>query len=215
MTQPVERHPFEPFLPKGCRLLMLGSFPPAEKRWAMRFYYPNYINDMWRIFGIVFFNNKQYFVDEPHKTFKLELLIPFLEEKGVGLFDTATAVRRTTGTAADKDLEVVEPTDLSALLRKIPDCKAIVTTGEKATDVLRAWFGIAQTPAVGAYVDFTFEGRALRLYRMPSSSRAYPMKLENKAAIYKPMLTTLLSNKEEGKSKPRHTNLSTSTRKNE
>lgn len=205
MTQPVERHPFEPFLPKGCRLLMLGSFPPAEKRWAMRFYYPNYINDMWRIFGIVFFNDKQYFVDEARKTFHLDALIPFLEAKGVGLFDTATAVRRTTGTAADKDLEVVEPTDLSALLRQIPACKAIVTTGEKATDVLRTWFGIAQAPAVGAYVDFTFEGRALRLYRMPSSSRAYPMKLERKAEIYKPMLTTLLADNEADEGEHRQT----------
>ena len=31
-SQPVETHPFEPFLPEGCRLLMLGSFPPSEKR---------------------------------------------------------------------------------------------------------------------------------------------------------------------------------------
>ena len=41
-----ERHPFTPFLPDGCRLLMLGSFPPGEQRWSMRFYYPNFTNDM-------------------------------------------------------------------------------------------------------------------------------------------------------------------------
>ena len=56
--QPVERHPFEPFLPQGCRLLMLGSFPPAPKRWAMKFYYPNFTNDMWRIFGLCFYSDK-------------------------------------------------------------------------------------------------------------------------------------------------------------
>ena len=53
-----------------------------------------------------------HFVDEPNKTFKLDELRAFLTEKGVGLYDTATAVNRITGTAADKDLEVVEPTDL-------------------------------------------------------------------------------------------------------
>ena len=52
-----ERHPFTPFLPDGCRLLMLGSFPPGEQRWSMRFYYPNFTNDMWRIFGLCFFND--------------------------------------------------------------------------------------------------------------------------------------------------------------
>lgn len=35
---------------------------------------------------------------------------------------------------------------------------------------------------------FVTEGRELRLYRMPSSSRAYPMKLEKKAVFYRKML---------------------------
>ena len=35
-----ERHPLDPFLPSGARLLMLGSFPPQRKRWSMEFFYP-------------------------------------------------------------------------------------------------------------------------------------------------------------------------------
>lgn len=190
----IEHHPFEPFLPTNAKMLMLGSFPPAEKRWTMPFYYPNYINDMWRIFGIVFFHNKEYFVDALNKTFKLDLLKQFLQQKGVALYDTATAVIRSTGTAADKDLVVVEPTDVAGLLRKIPLCKALVTTGEKATKVLQELFNITKTPKVGQFVTFTFEGRTLKLYRMPSSSRAYPMKIERKAEFYKPMLLELLNN---------------------
>ena len=42
----IETHPFEPFLPADARLLMLGTFPPAPKRWCMPWYYPNYTNDM-------------------------------------------------------------------------------------------------------------------------------------------------------------------------
>ena len=38
ITGEIERHPFEPFLPKNAKLLMLGSFPPAEHRWTMHFY---------------------------------------------------------------------------------------------------------------------------------------------------------------------------------
>jgi G:T/U-mismatch repair DNA glycosylase len=181
-----EYHPLKPFLPDGCRLLMLGSFPPARKRWCMDFFYPNYINDMWRIFGICFFADKLHFVDEAHKTFRREAIERLLHEKGIGIFDTATAVRRTRNTASDKDLEVVEPTDLDALLRQVPQCRAVVTTGQKATDLFTDHFGIVQ-PKVGAFTSFEFEGRTLRLYRMPSSSRAYPMKVETKATYYQKM----------------------------
>ena len=97
----VEVHPFEPFLPKDARLLMLGTFPPSEKRWSVKFYYPNFINDMWRIVGLLFFHDKDYFVDATQKRFRLDLLIPFLKAQGIALFDTATRIRRTTGTASD------------------------------------------------------------------------------------------------------------------
>lgn len=179
----VEHHPWQPFLPDGCRMLMLGSFPPSPKRWCMDFFYPNYINDMWRIFGIVFHDDKLYFVDEGRKCFLLDRIIPFLQDYGIGLYDTAIAVRRLKNTASDKDLEVVEETDLHHLLRQIPTCKVIVTTGQKATDICSGQFQVPQ-PKVGEYISFIWEGRDIRLYRMPSSSRAYPMKVELKASYY-------------------------------
>ncbi len=182
MTE-VEVHPFEPFLPEGARLLMLGTFPPSEKRWSVRFYYPNFINDMWRIVGLLFFHDKDHFVDAVQKRFRLDLLIPFLQEQGIALFDTATRIRRTTGTASDKDLEIVEQTDLHQMLRRLPYCESIVTAGQLATEIACNQFGVLP-PKVGESVPFVFEGRQLQLYRMPSSSRAYPMRLEQKAAYY-------------------------------
>lgn len=187
----VEHHPLEPFLPAGARLLMLGSFPPQKKRWSMEFYYPNWNNDMWRIAGYLFFGDKDYFVEEGgRKAFCKERIIAFLEEKGIALFDTASAVRRLQDNASDKFLEVVQPTDVASLLRRLPACRAIVTTGEKATDTLCAQFS-APKPPVGDFTEFPFEGRAMRLYRMPSSSRAYPLALEKKAAAYRLMFQDL------------------------
>ena len=103
------------------------------------------------------------------------------------LYDTASAIRRLQDNAADKFLEVVTPTDLPRLLGQIPRCTAIVTTGQKATDTLCDTFHISQ-PVIGSFSPFVTEGRELRLYRMPSSSRAYPMKLEKKAVFYRKML---------------------------
>ena len=186
----IEKHPLEPFLPAKAKLLMLGSFPPQKKRWSMEFYYPNLNNDMWRIFGILFFDDKDYFLNETRKAFCRERIIDFLNEKGIALFDTASSIRRLQDNASDKFLEVVEATDVTALLRQLPECKAIVTTGQKATDTLRQQFNVEE-PKVGDYSEFIFEGRAMRLYRMPSASRAYPLALDKKATAYRIMYQDL------------------------
>lgn len=195
-SAPVERHPFEPFLPGNAKVLMLGSFPPQEKRWSVKFYYPNFINDMWRIFGLVFFGGKNHFVDVEAKKFKLDEIVGFCSAKGIAMYDTATQVRRLKDNASDKFLEVVTPTDIPSLLRRIPHCEAIVTTGEKATEVLCETFSV-QPPetlkggAESEYSEFLFDGRRMRLYRLPSSSRAYPLPLERKAAAYRCLFTNL------------------------
>ncbi|MDE5551815.1 MAG: uracil-DNA glycosylase family protein, partial [Muribaculaceae bacterium] len=87
-----ETHPFRPFIPTGAKLLMCGTFPPQPRRWSMNFYYPNYINDMWRIFGIIFHENKDYFVDTDNKTFHLNELKECLTKLGIALSDTGRTV---------------------------------------------------------------------------------------------------------------------------
>ena len=156
----------------------------------MDFYYPNLNNDMWRIYGILLLNDKNHILNSTLKSFCREQIIDFLNEKGIALFDTASSIRRLQDNASDKFLEVVEATDVAALLRQLPECKAIVTTGQKATDTLRQQFEIEE-PKVGDYSEFVFEGRAMRLYRMPSSSRAYPLALDKKAAAYRIMFQDL------------------------
>ena len=188
----IENHPFEPWLPFNAKLLMLGTFPPAPKRWCMEWYYPNYTNDMWRIFGHIFFRDKSYFVDEENKTYKLDLLKVFLKEKGIAIFDTALRIHRKKGTASDKDLEIVETADLDGMLCVLPECKAVLTAGQLATKVFIEHYGIdAREMKMGEYRMFNFEGRSIRLYREPSSSRAYPMKVEKKAEYYESMFRDL------------------------
>jgi len=183
----IERHPLQPFLPPNARLLMLGSFPPPKRRWAMDFFYPNRSNMMWEIFGLVFYGDSQRLVDPENKTFRLEDIKALLEERGIAIFDTACAVRRLSGNASDKDLEIVEKTDIPLLLPQIPHCHDIVCTGQKSFSVLTDDYGVP-VPAMGSYNEFTIADRPIRLWRMPSSSRAYPMKLEEKAAYYRKMM---------------------------
>ena len=189
----VEYHPLMPFLPANGRVLFLGSFPPQRTRWCMAFFYPNFINDHWRIEGEVFFGDRLHFVKPDAKAFDLERIVAFCREKGIAFFDTATAVRRLKDNASDEFLEVVEPTDVRALLGQLPQCVAIVTTGQKATDTLCRYFDLNESPKVGTFVPlpntYNNQGQPICLYRLPSSSRAYPLAFDRKVAFYRDMFT--------------------------
>ena len=190
-TNEVEYHPLLPFLPENARVLFLGSFPPQRKRWCIDFFYPNFINDHWRIEGAIFFADRNHFVDEKAKRFKIAEIVDFCQHQGIAFFDTSTAVRRLKDNASDKYLEVVEPTSIPSLISHLPHLKAIVTTGEKATETICESLNIPQVPKVNTFVPIPHlenqDGNELVLYRLPSSSRAYPLAFDKKVEAYKRM----------------------------
>ena len=197
----IERHPLQPFLPHNAQILMLGSFPPPKERWCMNFFYPNPQNDMWRIIGLAFFGDKEHFVEQGQKTaalkgqeaksgFRYEEIVAFCKAKGIAIFDTAQAVIRLKGNAADEHLEIVEQTDIAELLQQMPLCHNICCTGGKAAQTLAEILHCA-VPKVGEYIETYFADRTIRFWRMPSSSRAYPLSLDKKTAAYRRMFETI------------------------
>ena len=189
----IEYHPLIPFLPENAKVLFLGSFPPQRKRWCMDFYYPNFINDHWRIEGQIFYGDKNHFVDLEAKRFKIDEIVAFCKEKGLAFFDTSTAIRRLQDNASDKFLKVVEPTDIRALLQQLPHLRAIVTTGEKATETLCASLGITEIPKLNSQLSIInyqlgqSPHPSISLWRLPSSSRAYPLSFDKKVEAYRQM----------------------------
>jgi G:T/U-mismatch repair DNA glycosylase len=157
----------------------------------MDFYYPNFINDHWRIEGQIFFGDKNHFVDLEAKRFKFDEIVAFCQEKGLAFYDTSTAIRRLQDNASDKFLEVVEPTDIPALLQHLPHLRAIVTTGEKATETLCTSLGIPEIPKVNTSIPLSLQPSAFRLYRLPSSSRAYPLSFDKKVEAYRQMFLAI------------------------
>lgn len=266
----IERHPLEPFLPAGARILFLGSFPPPRARWSMDFFYPNWINDFWRIQGLIHFNDPHYFeyksLSAAPKRFDRARIIDFCTSHGLAFYDTASKVCRWKGNASDEFLEILQPADIAGMLTQMPDCHTVVSTGGKSAEELatilsasgaipvsgvpasgtspsgaiplsaapasetpssacataltsdtfiplRSSSGAAPSscssaplssgsgtlaalgsafesapaitpPPVGSYLDLTLAGWPLRWWRMPSTSRAYPMPLAAKAAQY-------------------------------
>ena len=185
----IETHPWEPFLPEGATILMLGSFPPKENRWSMDFFYPNFNNDMWRIMGLVFYGDKDRFIADAGtgsgqgRRFDKEKIVRFCSSHGIALYDTVGKARRLNDNASDKFLETVEPVDIMALLDRIPECRAVIATGEKAAGIIASGLG-CDVPKTGCFVDIEMGGKSIRFYRLPSSSRAYPLSLDRKAEAY-------------------------------
>lgn len=184
-TTDIESHPWQPFIPDHAKILIMGTFPPKPERWSMDFYYPNRINDFWRMMGLVFFDNKDRFWNQESKQFRLDDIKRLLIERGIALSDTGAAVRRLKDNASDKYLEIVKPVNLDGLLKIMPECIAVATTGQKAAQVI-ADLTSTPLPAMGECIATTRSDsdRRIDIYRMPSTSRAYPMTLEKKAAYY-------------------------------
>ena len=178
----IEIHPWPPFIPDGAKILILGTFPPGVNRHAIDFYYPNPINDFWRIMGLIFFGDKMALFDDNAGVFDIERIKAFLTERGIALNDTVRRARRLKGNASDKYLEVVESVPLYELLGAMPHCQTIATTGEKAASII-AEITDTKIPRMGECTEW----RQYRIWRMPSTSRAYPMRVEAKAEYYRSM----------------------------
>lgn len=183
----IEQHPFTPFMPQDAHFLFLGTFPPKPEKWSMDFFYPNKINDMWRVMGTIFYNDRNRFWNESEKRFEIEPIKCFLEEHRIAMYDTAFKVERLKDNASDKFLNIIECVDLEELLDACPTISVIVTTGEKAASVVSEISG-SSIPKVGTYCNINIGvHHNVRHYRMPSTSRAYPLALDKKAQIYRQM----------------------------
>lgn len=155
----------------------------------MDFFYPNFNNDMWRIMGLVFYGDKDRFIADAGTRsgqvcrFDKEKIIKFCSSHGIALYDTVSKARRLNDNASDKFLETVEPVDIMVLLDRIPECRAVIATGEKAAGIIASGLG-CDVPKTGCFVDIEMGGKSIRFYRLPSSSRAYPLSLDRKAEAY-------------------------------
>lgn len=179
----IETHPWPPFIPPHAKVLIMGTFPPGPHRWAMNFYYPNRINDFWQMMGLIFYNDRYALYDPATKEFRLPEIKTLLTEKGIAMNDTCRRIRRLKGNASDKFLDIIEPVPLHDLLREMPELRAIATTGERAAEIIA---DLTHTPAPRMGQMVTAES-GLDIWRLPSTSRAYPLRLDKKAEYYEKM----------------------------
>lgn len=188
----IETHPFPPYLPAQATVMMSGSFPPPAEKRSMSFHYPNYQNDMWRIYGLIYYHDAAHFEVAGEKRFDAARIRHFLEEHGIAICPSVRRAVREKGNASDAHLRVIETLNLPAVVQQLPQLRHIFTTGGKATDILLSFVPDGKhTLKTGESLEFRLHDRLLSLTRLPSSSRAYPLKLEQKAAAYRAYFHTI------------------------
>lgn len=184
-SRPIESLPFPPLLPPKATVMCMGTFPPAADKRAMQFHYPNFQNDMWRVYGLVFFGDKEHFRKGEEKAFDADKIKAFLSERGIASCPTVWKAIRERGNASDAFLTVVDPIHIEEVLHQMPNCQYIGTTGGKATEVLiELSNNKPKLPKTGETIELQFGERYIQLTRLPSTSRAYPLSLDKKAAAY-------------------------------
>ena len=141
-----------------------------------------------------------YFRVGDEKRFDPERIRAFMFECGIASCPTVVQAIRETGNASDKNLTVVTTVDLETILPQVPKVKALFTTGGKATEVLLNMLDTppakSKYPKTNQSIDYPYQAHSvdnnqkanvndLTLYRLPSTSRAYPLALDKKVAAYK------------------------------
>lgn len=200
-THPIEQHPFGVFAFPDTQVLMMGTLPPTPDKWGMAFHYPNFYNDMWRIMGRVFFGDGEYFRAGQDKRFDADKIKAFLKTAKIGECPTVKTAIREHGNASDAHLTVVERVDLRAVLVDLPNVRWLLLTGGKACEVLFDAINAERADPTSPdfdptakplkllktnqHITLTLFGRRLGIWRLPSSSRAYPLSLDKKVAAYR------------------------------
>ena len=169
----IETHPWPPFVPPHAKVLIMGTFPPGSHRWSIRIFSILILSMISGVSWDCSILEIRMLYDAAGKVFRLDDIKRLINEHGIAMGDTGYKIRRLKGNASDKYLEILEPVDLRGLLARMPDCHTVATTGEKAATVV-AQITDTDLPKMGSKV---VSADGLTIWRMPSTSRAYPLAL--------------------------------------
>ncbi|WP_374943339.1 DNA-deoxyinosine glycosylase [Sphingomonas sp.] len=121
---------FSPVAAPDARLLIVGSLP-GERSLTEQRYYAHPQNQFWRLLSPV--------VGRPLATLSYDTRLRVLQGRRIALWDVvATARRRGSADAAIRDAET---NDLAALVRTLPDLRAVAFNGGLAAKIGRPLLG--------------------------------------------------------------------------
>ena len=197
-------HPFEPFVSKNTKTLILGTFPgkdftnPNKENDKEDWYYGNKRNEFWELIEYALCCK-----ENSLKTIKEKKGL--LEKHNIGITDIIKKAKRKEDNNSDKNLYDIDPNDLNSLLDKYKDIDTIVLTSK---DMYKRFFKKyyvktddailkqdknkkietyeEQGKKINIYY-YTFKGRPIRVVPLHSPARKN-VSIKIKKALYKYIL---------------------------
>jgi double-stranded uracil-DNA glycosylase len=120
------QHCFDPVIRGDTRLVLLGSLPGAVSLAKQR-YYAHPMNQFWRLIGAV--------IDQELVALDYEARLETLLDAGIGLWDTVAAATRKG--SLDSDIRLHRASDVSDLIGRWPQLRALAFNGSKAAQIGR------------------------------------------------------------------------------
>jgi G:T/U-mismatch repair DNA glycosylase len=124
-----EQHPDWHFDIPEMKVLILGNFPPVEKRWSYRFYYPNKVNHFWKILAHIAKRPLQYFEGEAAVQERKNLML-YLK---VGVENLGQTILRKGESSLDTNIEIKAYRDILGTIKKHPELETILMPGFHAS----------------------------------------------------------------------------------
>ena len=118
-----------PFIPKDCRILILGSFPSPVSR-KESFYYAHKTNRFFKVLSSLFHE------EEPKSK---EERVSFLERHRIGLYDVIYSCRIKG--ASDSTIDDVTPSEIDKIKEENKSIIQVFTTGKKAYELYEKYIG--------------------------------------------------------------------------
>lgn len=136
MKQDVETHPWKWFAPKGCTILIAGTFPTAKHNWSYDFFYPNKRNLFWNVMASI--------ADEPLKFFSNDAAVEerknILNKLKIAVTDMGYKIIRNDNSSLDEKLSVVVYMDIFKILKENPQINKIIFTSSSGNASAAKWF---------------------------------------------------------------------------
>ncbi len=101
---PIEEHPFSPFIPEHASVLIIGSFPGKEQTqeaYGQGWFYGAKRNQFWKILRTVYDVELENTEDKQH----------LFTTHGIAITDIFLKIRRKENTNLDQNLEIIEYND--------------------------------------------------------------------------------------------------------
>jgi G:T/U-mismatch repair DNA glycosylase len=137
-NQTTETHPWKWYSAPGAKILMIGTFPPPQKRWSYDFFYPNRNNYFWKIISAVSGNPLIHWEGEAAVNERKEIL----DSLKMAITDMGHIISRTDDSAADEKLAIVDGQymDIKQILSENLTIEKFILTSSSGKVSALKWF---------------------------------------------------------------------------